>query len=136
MKKQNRLVVADTGWAETIPEWVKKAISEERTINGLIGIMSGKEEVGDAEILAYLYTACLRSPMTHEFGEIYIYLTGICMQKYQKIKLDNLPDFCKEKVKKGLTEQEKYELNILKQDLYRLRGGKISSPLLLMHLEI
>ena len=70
MKKENRLVVADIGWAESIPEWVKEAIREERMINGLIGIMSGEEEVGDAEVLVYLYTANLRGPISHYLSEV------------------------------------------------------------------
>lgn len=124
--KQNRLVVADSGWAESIPEWIK----EERMLNGMIGVMTGKEEVGDAEVLAYLFTANLRGPTTHYLSEVYIYLTGVCMQRYQKIKLEDLPDFCKEKVKKGLSEDEKREFEELKQDLFKSRGGTISSPLL------
>jgi len=130
MKKENRLVVADSGWAETIPEWIKEAIKEERIINGLIGIATGKEEVGNAEVLAYLYTANLHGPISHYLSEVFIYLTGICLQRHQKIKLDDLPDFCREKIKKGLSEDEKRNFEDLKRDLFRLRGGTISSPLL------
>ena len=130
IKKQNRLVVADIGWAETIPEWIKEAVAQERTINGLIGIATGKEEVGDAEVLIYLSTASLKGPLNHYLGEVFIYLTGICLQRYQKIKLDDLPDFCREKVKQGLSIEEKREFEGLKGDLFRLRGGVISSPIL------
>ncbi len=128
--KENKLVVGDIEWAKSIPEWVKEAIKEERMLNGMIGIMTGKEEVGDAEVLAYLFTANLRGPITHYLSEVYIYLTGVCMQRHQKIKLDELPDFCREKVKKGLSEDEKREFEELKQDLFRVRGGKINSPIL------
>ena len=128
--RQNRLVVADAGWAKDIPEWILEEIKNERIINGMIGIMTGKEEVGDAEVLAYLFTACMRSPVSHEFGEIYIYLAGKVMMKIQRIKEEDLPDCMKEKQKQGLTEDEKSELNILKQFLYKSRGGEIKTPLL------
>lgn len=130
IQKQNRLVVADKGWAETLPQWIKEAVSEERTINGLIGIVTGEEEVGDAEVLVYLYTANLRGPMSHNFSEIFIYLTGVCMQKHQKLELKDLPDFLREKLNGGLSEDEKRTLKELKSDLFRSRGGNISHPLL------
>ena len=130
MKKENRLVVADIGWAESIPKWIKEAVAQERLINGLIGITTGKEEVGDAEVLVYLYTANLRGPISHYLSEVFIYLTGVCLQRHKKTKLNSLPDFCREKVKQGLSEDEKREFEELKQDLFRSRGGKISSPLL------
>jgi len=128
--KQNKLVVADAGWAETIPEWVKEAIKEERMICGMVDILRGTETVGDAEVLAYLYTANLHGPISHYLAEVFIYLTGICMQRYQKIKLEDLPDFCKAKVKQGLSIDEKREFEELKQDLYRKRGGRINVPIL------
>ncbi len=129
-EKTNRLVVADSGWAKDIPEWILEEIKQERMINGLIGVITGKEEIGDAELLAYLFTACMRSPISHEYGEIYIYLTAKVMKRAKKLKDEDLPDFCREKLKQGLNDSEKYELGILKQELYRLRGGKIKSPLL------
>ena len=129
-QKENRLVVADAGWARDIPEWILEVIKEERIINGMIDIMKGTETVGDAEVLAYLYTANLRGPVSHEFSEIYFYLTGKLMVKAKNLLEEQLPDFCRDKLKKGLTEDEERELNILKQNLYRKRGGQINNPLL------
>ena len=130
MKTENRLVVADAGWAETLPEWILEEIKQERILYGMCDILKGTETVGDAEVLAYLYTANLRGPVSHEFGEIYIYLTAKVMQKSKGLKEDELPDFMQEKLKKGLEDYEKSELQVLKQDLYKKRGGKINSPLL------
>lgn len=129
--KENRLIVADSGWAETIPEWILEAIKTERLIGSLGNLLKpGVYDVGDAEVLAYLYTANLRGNISHEHSEIFIYLTGKCMIKYQKIKEEDLPDFVREKLKKGLSQDEEYYLNILKQDLFRVRGGEIYSPLI------
>jgi len=130
MNKENRLVVADSGWAETIPEWILEEIKQERMIYGMCDILKGTETVGDAEVLAYLYTANLRGPISNEMAEIYIYLTAKVMQKSKGIKIDGMNYFMKDKFKNGLTDYEKSELNILKQDLYRKRGGKINDPLL------
>lgn len=128
--KENRLVVADSGWAESIPEWILEEIKQERILYGMADIMKGTKTVGDAKVLAYLYTANLHSPVSHEMGQIYIYLTGKVMQKSKGLKEDELPDFVREKLKKGLTEYEQRELNILKQDLYRRRGEEINTPIL------
>lgn len=131
MKKENLLVVADIGWAESLPQWIKKAVADERTTNGLIGIATGgEEEVGDAEALVYLSTASLKQPLSHNFGQIFIYLTGVCMQKHQKLELKDLPDFLIEKLNEGLSRDEKRDLKQLKSDLFRKRGGNISHPLL------
>jgi len=134
--KENRLVVADAGWAETLPEWILEEIKNERILYGMVDIMKGTKTVGDAEVLAYLYTANLRAPMSHEFSEIYIYLTGKVMQKSKGLTGDQMPEFLQEKLKKGLTDYEKRELNILKQDLYRKRGEEIENPLLNMLREL
>ena len=131
MKKQHGptpLVVADTAWADTIPDWLRAEIEADRMIYGLAG-MIGKEVplVGDAEVCAYLMTAALRAPLTHEATEIYIYLTAKLTQKREGVKLDK--DFLK-KLEEGLTEWEQRELDELKSDIYRKRGGEISNPLL------
>lgn len=134
--KENRLVVADAGWAESLPEWILEEIKSERIMYGMVDIIKGTETVGDAELLAYLYTANLRGPVSHEMAEIYIYLTAKVMQKSKGMDQDGMPDFMKDKLKKGLTEDEQRELNILKQDLYRKRGEEINNPLLNMLREL
>jgi hypothetical protein len=128
-QKQNRLVVADAGWGETIPKWILEEIETDRLMYGMCGIIKpGTEIVGDAEVIAYLYTLCLRVPVDHETAEIYIYLTAKLIKR--KMGKEALQDFMKEKLEKGLTEYEKTCLNILRQDIYRARGGEIHAPLL------
>ena len=85
----------------------------------------GKEEVGDAEACLYLFTLALTVPLGHELGQVYIYLSS----KMCKRKQIELMPFMEEKVKAGLTSDEERELRILKQDLWRKRGGKIKSPI-------
>jgi len=127
----NKLIVADEGWANSLPEWLLKQIEGERTVNGLIGAMGydkkGSEQVGDAEALAYLMTASLRAPIGSDFTKIYAYLTGKVMQKGLNMDINDLPDFVQEAMK-GLSEWEQTQLDKLKSDLFTARGG-VKSPL-------
>ena len=122
----NRLIVADAGWAETIPDWLKKEVESERMVSGFADALDkGQKEVGDAEACLYLYTLNLRQSVSHETGNIYIYLASkLC--KRQGMKLES---FMEQKVKDGLQSDEERELIILKQELWTKRGGKIQSPL-------
>jgi hypothetical protein len=122
----NRLVVANSGWAESAPEWLIEEIKTERIISGLIDVMDkGEEEVGDAETCLYLFTAGLVAPLDRDLGEAYIYLAS----KLMKGRGSELPPEFEKKLNEGLTEQEAYELKELKRTLWRTRGGKIKSPL-------
>jgi hypothetical protein len=124
---KNRLVVADAGWAESIPEWLLDAIRAERMIYGLASILKPeKPTVGDAETVAYLMTASMRAPLTHDLAQIYFYLTAKLMERQGK----ELPDFLKDKLKQGLAPDEERELKDLKADIHRARGGDIDHPLL------
>lgn len=123
--KENRLVVANAGWGETIPEWLKDEIREER-LTGMAGVAKPVNEVGDAEVCAYLYTASLTAPMPHALNEIYFYVAASLMKRRGM----ELPDFMAEKLEQGLTADEQRELSDLKRGLYRKRGGDIAHPLL------
>ena len=124
---ENKLVVADSGWGKSIPEWIKEAIRDERIVSGMINVMDKKEEkVGDAEVLAYLMTLSLRKPLHHNTSQIYFYLGGKVMKKKN---IEGLPDFMEEKLKQGLNSDEERELDRLSRDIYKARGGEISHPL-------
>jgi len=125
--KENRLVVGDRSWAEDIPEWLLNEIRAERMILGLGSIIKPDcEKVGDAEVIVYLMTASLRSPISSEYTEIYVYLTAKMMKKRGK----QLEDFMEKKLKNGLTDYEERELKELREMIYRKRGGEINHPVL------
>lgn len=122
--KQNRLVVADKGWAETIPEWLLEEVKFERLLYSFASLMKGgKTQVGDAEIAVYLYTLSLRQPLSHEDANIYFYL---CTKLLEKKGAKVPEDIRKEK----LDDYEKGLLEELREEIYRKRGGEIKSPLL------
>lgn len=132
-QKENRLVVYPGGNSDIIPEWIFDEIKMERMMSGFANILgknNGPDTVGDAEICAYLYTASLSTPMTHEYSEIYIYLVGRLMKRKQNNnKNGNLPDFMEKKLEQGLTQDEERMLRILREEIYRKRGGEIQHPL-------
>lgn len=130
--RENRLVVAPGGWAETIPDWLKKEVEFERLTLGLAGNIAELRgqpirEVGDAEACLYLYTLSLSAPMGYHLGQAYIYLTAKLTKRRNP---STVPDFAEKKLKAGLTPDEQRELTELKRELYRARGGEIHSPLL------
>ena len=123
----NRLVVGDATWADMIPDWLLDEIKSERLIYGLAGIANPEvPKVGDAEVAAYLMTASMRAPMPSEYVEIYVYLTACLMKRQGK----ELTDFMTEKLKRGLTRQEEYDLKELRSMIFDKRGGEIDTPLL------
>lgn len=127
--KENKLIVADIGWAEDIPEWLKEEVRSERMIDGMIGSLGkGKiaEEVGDAEACLYLFTLALKIPLSHNYGQMYIYLSSkLCKKKEMQLE-----GFMGKKLKEGLSPDEQRELTQLKREIYTKRGGAIKSPLL------
>jgi hypothetical protein len=140
MKEENKLIVADQSWADAIPEWILKEISAERMINGIIDtikpektaqntVQSRNNEVGDAEIVAYLMTASLRAPLSTDITDIYLYVSAKVMLKAKKIqKEEDLPDFMQEIYKKGLTDWQKKQLEDLRSNIGKARG-KINHPI-------
>lgn len=124
--KENRIVVADLGWAETVPEWLKEEVKFERLVLGLRSITNLIKEVGDAEVCLYLYTAGLREPLSHELSEVYLYLGAKLLKK----RGGKISEEMKEKLERGLTIEEERQLRELKEKLYELRGGEIKHPLL------
>ena len=127
-KGRNRFIVADKGWAETIPEWLLKEVESERMILGMGSLIKPEfaGKVGDAEACAYLYTASMRGLLSGELAQVYVYLVA----KLSQMKGRKLPDIAEEKLKQGLTQYEQTALDKLKIELYHKRGGEISHPLL------
>ena len=124
---KNRLVVGDATWADMIPDWLLEEIKFERLMYGLATISNPEAtKIGDAEIIAYLMTASMRAPMPSEYVEIYVYLTAKVMKRQGK----ELPDFMEEKLERGLTQQEEYDLKELRSMIFDKRGGEIDTPLL------
>ena len=98
--------------SETIPDWLRTRIKMERILEE----DSMKPTGSDAEALAYLMTASLAAPITHDAAYIYGYL----MDKEVKTQgINNMAQISK--WVQPLTEDQKRQLEKLKADIYRDR---------------
>ena len=82
------IIVFPGGWGDTLPEWLKNAITLER-LEMNMRALKGEEMTGtDAEACAYLYTAALTQPIDHDWGQIYLY---IATQTYRRWGKNEMP---------------------------------------------
>jgi len=109
------IIVFPGGWGDTIPEWLKTAITLERMM-GNMKALKGEEPTGtDAEACAYLMTVSLTQPMGSDWTQIYLYIAGRSYKRWNKgempadIAVDSISDY------------QIGELNRLKAWLYRQR---------------
>jgi len=109
------IIVFPGGWGDTIPEWLKTAITLERMM-GNAKVLKGEEPTGtDAEACAYLMTVSLTQPMDSDWTQIYLYIAGRSYKRWNKgempadIAVDSISDY------------QIGELNRLKAWLYRQR---------------
>ncbi len=107
------IIVFPGGWGDTLPDWLKNAITLER-LEMNMRELKGEEPTGtDAEACAYLYTAALTQPMDHDWGEIYLYIaTGV----YGRWGKSEVPEDIKIE---SLRDDQKADLSRLKRWLYQ-----------------
>jgi len=78
------IIVFPGGWGDTIPEWLKTAITLERMV-GNMKELNGEEPTGtDAEACAYLMTVSLTQPMDTDWTQIYLYIAGQSYKRWNK----------------------------------------------------
>jgi len=109
------IIVFPGGWGDTIPEWLKTAITLERMM-GNMKTLKGEEPTGtDAEACAYLMTVSLTQPMDGDWTQIYLYVATRTYKRGEKgempadIAVDSISDY------------QAGELNRLKSWLYHQR---------------
>jgi len=97
------IIVFPGGWGDTLPEWLKGAITLERLIEN-VKATKGEEMTGtDAEACAYLYTTSLTQPIDSDWTQIYLYIAGKVYEKHrtkesgatmpEDIRVDQLSDY-------------------------------------------
>ena len=109
------IIVFPGGWGDTLPEWLKNAITLER-LGMNMRALKGEEMTGtDAEACAYLYTASLTQPMDHDWGQIYLYIATKTYRRWGKNEMpgDIAVDL--------LRDDQVSDLNRLKAWLYKKR---------------
>jgi len=101
------IIVWPGGWGDTLPDWIKGAITLERLIENMKAL-KGEEMTGtDAEACAYLYTVCLTQPLDHDWTQIYLYVATKAIEKQRTppttmpadIRVDLLTDYQMQKLK-------------------------------------
>ena len=109
------IIVFPRGWGDTLPEWLKNAITLERLAMNMRAL-KGEEMTGtDAEACAYLWTASLTQPMDHDWGQIYLY---IATQTYRRWGKNEMPgDIAVDSIR----DDQMSDLNRLKEWLYKKR---------------
>jgi hypothetical protein len=109
------ILVFPGGWGDTLPDWIKTAITMDR-IEMSIRASKGEEETGtDAEACAYLYTAGLTAPMNHDWSRIYLYVST---KTYARHKGGEMPEDIRVE---SLDDYQMGELKRLKDWIYRQR---------------
>jgi len=109
------IIVFPGGWGDTLPEWLKNAITLER-LEMNMRALKGDEPTGtDAEACAYLYTAGLTAPMDHDWGQIYLYVAN---KTYSRWRKNEVPEDIRVE---SLTDEQMRDLNRLKEWLFRKR---------------
>jgi len=77
------IIVFPGGWGDTLPEWLKSAITLERLAMNM-RVLKGELPTGtDAEACAYLNTASLTQPMDHDWTQIYLYIATKVYEKWR-----------------------------------------------------
>jgi len=109
------IIVFPGGWGDTLPDWLKTAITLERTM-GNMKALKGEEPTGtDAEACGYLMTLSLTQPMDSDWTQIYLYIAG---QSYKRWNKSEMPaDIAVD----SISDYQIGELNRLKVWLYRQR---------------
>jgi hypothetical protein len=109
------IIVFPGGWGDTLPDWLKNAITLERLAMNMKALKSEEMTGTDAEACAYLYAAALTQPMDHDWGQIYLY---IATQTYRRWGKNEMPgDIAVDK----LDDEQMVELRRLKEWLYHQR---------------
>ena len=114
------IIVFPGGWADTLPDWLKEAITLERLLENVRARKDGDMTGSDAEACAYLMTLSLTQPMDSDWTQIYLYIAGKVYEKHrtkdsgatmpEDIRVDSLSDY------------QMRELNSLKHEIYETRA--------------
>ena len=113
------IIVSPGGWGDTLPKWLKEAITLERLIENMVAAKGGEMTGSDAEACAYLYSASLEAPMDHDWSQIYLYIAGKVYEKHRtKDSGVSMPEDIRVS---ELTRNQTDDLNRLKRWIYERR---------------
>jgi len=106
------IIVFPGGWGDTLPEWLKNAITLERLALNMKAL-KGEETTGtNTEACAYLYTASLTAPLDHDWTQIYLYIAN---KVYKARRQGEVPEDIRVE---SLSKDQEVDLQRLKDWLY------------------
>ena len=109
------IIVFPGCWGDTLPDWLKTAITLERMMGDMKASKEEEPTGTDAEACAYLMTLSLTQPMDSDWTQIYLYVAGQSLKRWNKgempadVAVDSISDY------------QIGELNRLKSWLYHQR---------------
>jgi hypothetical protein len=109
------IIVCPGGWGDSLPEWLKNAITLERLEMNMRTLKGEEMTSTDAEACAYLYTAALTQPMDHDWGQVYLYIATKTYKRWGKNEMPS--DIAVE----SLNDYQMSELKRFKDWLYHRR---------------
>ncbi|MHC5214212.1 MAG: hypothetical protein ACYSOO_06470 [Planctomycetota bacterium] len=112
------VIMFSSPWMDTLPEWIKPEITQQRLLHIIRhrGNFNSPEaqQATDIEAMAYMYPASLEFPLSHDWSQIYLYLTTKCLKESGR----KVPD---DVAVNELRPDEQRELSRLKSWIYRKR---------------
>jgi len=93
------IIVYPSGWEDTLPDWIKPAITMERLIENMKALKGETPTATDAEVLAYMYPRSLEAPLDSDWTQIYLYISSRVVSRHKEtevpedIKVDSLNDY-------------------------------------------
>ena len=99
------IIVCPSPWQDTLPEWIKPAITMERLIENMKALKGETPTGTDAEVLAYMYPRSLEAPLDSDWTQIYLYVSTKVMSRHKEteipadIKVELLSDYQMQRLK-------------------------------------
>jgi len=113
------ILVFPGGWGDSLPDWLKTAITLERLAMNMRALKGELPTGTDAEACAYLYTASLTTPMGHDWTQIYLYIANKAYSQWRRKESGaEMPDDIRVE---SINDEQMRDLNRLKAWLYQRR---------------
>jgi hypothetical protein len=109
------IIVFPGGWGDTLPDWLKTAITLERLEMNILALKGAEPTGTDAEACAYLMTVSLAQPIDSDWTQIYLCIATKTCRRWGKAEMPG--DIAVD----SITDYQINELNRLKEWLYRKR---------------
>ena len=113
------IIVFPGGWGDTLPEWLKNAITLERLAMNMMALKGAEMTGTDAEACAYLYTTSLTQPLDHDWTQIYLY---IATKTYEKWRTKESGVTMPQDIRvESISQDQQRDLDRLREFIYRTR---------------